>query len=47
VRGAMAPGICKFPTRLDDEELVVTCVRPRFSGLSGLDCYIDLSIFTE
>jgi len=47
VRGAMSPGICKFPTRPDDEEPVVTCAKHVFSGLSGLVCYIDLSIFTE
>jgi len=45
--GEVAPGICKFPTRPDDEELVVTCVKHVFSGLSGLVCYIDLSIFAE
>jgi len=46
-RGAMSPGICKFPTRPDDGELVATGLRLRFSGLSSLVCYIDLSIFTE
>ena len=29
-RGGMSPGICKFPTRPDVEELGGTCLRQRF-----------------